>query len=52
MSKYDKLKKLNVDNREKSELLFDAAKIASNEIRYGFIYVERFAIFSNFKKQP
>lgn len=32
MSKYDKLKKLNVDNREKSELLFDAAKIASNEI--------------------
>lgn len=32
MSKYDKLKKLNADNRKKSELLFDAAKKASNEI--------------------
>ena len=32
MSKYDKLKKLNSENRKKSELLFDAAKNASNEI--------------------
>ena len=32
MSKYDKLKKLNADNREKSDLLITAATQASKEI--------------------